>query len=60
MINEELNKFTPFENDSQATLIGPSDGLNIENGTEMISIFGDISVCKGSSQDKEQLHRHRH
>lgn len=55
MINEELNKFTPFENDSQATLIGPGDGLNIENGTEIISIFGDISVCKGSVEDKEQL-----
>jgi len=55
MINEDLNKFKPFENDSQVTLIGPSDGLNVENGTEMISIFGDISVCKGSKEDKEQL-----
>lgn len=55
MINEELNKFKPFENDSQVTLIGPGDGLNVENGTEMISIFGDISVCKGSKKDKEQL-----
>jgi hypothetical protein len=41
-----MNKFMPFKNDSQSVSIGNSNGLTFENGTEEISIYGDITISK--------------
>lgn len=37
-------KFTPFANDDQVLNLGPDGGITVENGTESLAIYGDITI----------------
>lgn len=41
-----MEKFKPFENDSQSTTIGNGNGITFENGTDEITIYGDTTISK--------------
>lgn len=47
-----MNKFSPFDNDTQSTTIGPDNGLTFENGLENIAIYGEFVVSKDSSPEE--------
>lgn len=49
-----VNDFQPFANDSQSMLVGPGEGMTIENGTHSISLYGDLSITK-DKHDSAQL-----
>lgn len=43
-----MTDFKPFENDSQSTTVGPDNGITFENGTEQITVYGDLTISKES------------
>lgn len=44
MSTSPVNDFEPFANDSQSMLVGPGEGLTVENGTDRIAIYGELSI----------------
>lgn len=49
-----VNDFEPFANDSQSLLVGPGEGLTIDNSMRRISLYGELSITK-DKYDSEQL-----
>ena len=41
-----IEKFKPFENNTQSIEVGPNPGLTFENGKEEITVYGDLTITK--------------
>lgn len=41
-----MNKFKPFENDTQSLTIGTGNGITFENGQDKIVVYGDTTIDK--------------
>lgn len=51
-------EFKPFKNDTQSFSVGKGDGLTINNGTDELQIYGEVSFKaddKGKAQASELL-----
>lgn len=48
-----MGKFIPFGKDGQSLLMGTGEGITMENGKEVLSIFGQASFSpEATGQDK--------
>ena len=39
-----MNNFKPFQNETQSTTVGPSEGITFENKGEEINMYGDLTI----------------